>query len=232
MPVSQGGAQELPWARERCHAERVRTPFLALVALALVASGCRVSAKANVNTGKKQDDAFDDEPPPQGSAQADQLPGEYALLGARSDLRLAQDKKTPACSCLAVALGAPSDPAFNWDGQVPAIDAETQLVIALSSEGIACAGAKEEIGVSYWGYRQSGDDVIVIVENARGGRPVTSGAIIPKPLGNGQVYVRPTHKKVPYGNPLSSADKVCKIGNPGPVRTGIVPKQQEEEQDW
>jgi hypothetical protein len=213
----------------------VRKPLFALIALALVATGCRVNAKAsaNLNTGKKQDDSFDEEPPPAGSAQSEQLPSEYALLGARHDLRLAPDKKTPTCSCLAVALGGPADASFVWDGPAPAIDPETQLVVALSSEGIACPGAKEELGVSYWGYRQSGDDVIVIVENLRGGRPVTSGAVIPKPLGNGQVYVRPAHKKVPYGKPLNTADKLCKIGNPGPVRSGTTPKQQqEEEQDW
>lgn len=212
----------------------MRTSLLALLALALVASGCRVnaSAKGNLNTGKKQDDSFDEEPPPQGQSQAEQLPSEYALLGARHDLRLAPDKKAPVCSCLAVALGAPADASFAWDGPAPTVDPETQLVVALSSEGIACAGSKEDLGVSYWGYRQSGDDVIVIVENARGGRPITAGAVIPKPLGNGQVYVRPAHKKVPFGKPLNTADKLCKVGNPGPARTGAPPKQEEEEQDW
>jgi hypothetical protein len=56
--------------------------------------------------------------------------------------------------------------------------------------------------------------------------------VIPKPLGSGQVYVRPANKKVPYGRPLNTTDKLCKIGNPGPARPGPGPKQEEEDQDW
>ncbi len=79
------------------------------MALAFVASGCRVSASANanLNTGKKSEE-FEDGPPVQGQDQADQLPSEYALLGARHDLSLAADKRSAACSCLAVSLGATS----------------------------------------------------------------------------------------------------------------------------
>lgn len=192
-----------------------------------------MSANANLNTGKKASEEFDDEPPVQGQPQADESDSEVALLGARHDLALAPDKKTPVCSCLAVGLGAPNDPSFKWEGPAPAIDGETQLVIAVSSEGVACSGAKpEHLGASYWGYRQSGDDVIVTIENARNGRPFTYGAIIPKPLGNGQVYVKPASKGVPYGRPLVTGDKICKIGNPGPVRKVGVPGSAEEEQDW
>ncbi|MFO0568473.1 MAG: hypothetical protein U0263_22620 [Polyangiaceae bacterium] len=203
------------------------------MALAFVASGCRVSASANanLNTGKKSEE-FEDEPPVQGQDQADQLPNEYALLGARHDLSLAADKRSAVCSCLAVALGSPGDAAFKWEGPAPAIDAETQLVIALTSEGVACDKAKpDQLGASYWGYKLSGDDVIVTIENAKNGRPVTAGAIIPKPVGNGQVYVRPASKAVPYGRPLQTSDKVCKVGNPGPART-IANPTPETDDDW
>lgn len=214
----------------------MRTLLIAVSALTLAITGCRVSASANanLNTGKKKSgEEFEDEPPVQGQPQADQLASEYALLGARHDMELAPDKKTPVCSCLAVALGAPSDAAFKWQGPAPTIDPETQLVIGVSSSGVACAGAKpEHIGASYWGYRLSGDDVIVTVENARTGRPLTSGAIIPKPVGDGQVYVRPAGKGVPYGKPLVTGDKLCKVGNPGPARKVTAPGSAEEDQDW
>jgi hypothetical protein len=57
----------------------------------------------------------------------------------------------------------------------------------------------------------------VLVEAARGGRPLTSGAIIPKPVGPGQVYIAPASKKLPYGQALGGKG-LCKIGNPGGPR--------------
>ncbi len=213
----------------------MRTLLIVVSALTLAVTGCRVSASANanLNTGKKSGEEFDDEPPVQGQGQADDMASEYALLGARHDVMLAPDKKTPVCSCLAVALGAPGDPSFKWQGPAPTIDPETQLVVAVSSEGITCAGAKpDSLGASYWGYKQSGDDVVITVENAKSGRPLTGGAIIPKPVGNGQVYLQPASKAVPYGRPLVTGDKLCKLGNPGPVRKVAAPGSAEEEQDW
>jgi hypothetical protein len=89
----------------------------------------------------------------------------------------------------------------------------------LSSDGQTCKGEpKDSLGASYWGYRISGNDVVVLVEAAHGGRPLTSGAVIPKPVGPGQVYVAPASKKLPYGRPLTGGG-MCKIGNPGGSRT-------------
>lgn len=213
----------------------MRTLVIAVAALAFAASGCRASASASINTGQKQqEESFDEAGPGVVGEGEAALPEELALLGARQDLRLAPDKTTATCSCLAVALGSPNDPAFKWEGPVPAIDPETQLVVAVSSEGVACAEAKEgSIGASYWGYRQSGDDVIVIVENARLGRPMTSGAIIPRPFATGQVYVRPASKAVVYGRPLAAGEKTCKIGNPGPTRSqSATPAQDDQEDSW
>lgn len=224
---------DLPPGREWCDASGVRTLVLAVATLSLVASGCRASASASINTGKKQkEESFDEAPQPLEQNEADPLAGEYALLGARQDLRLSPDKKTPTCSCLAVALGPPNDAAFKWDGPVPTTDPETQLVVALSSEGVGCPEAKPDaIGASYWGYRQSGDDIIVIVESAKLGRPLTAGAIIPKPVGAGQVYLRPAAKGVPYGKPLVAGDKICKLGNPGPVRSTAPAPEPTDEQN-
>jgi hypothetical protein len=211
----------------------VRTVVVTVSALALLAGGCHASASANLNTGKQSDDFNEDGPPPQGEGQSEMAPSNPALLGARHDLRLAKGQTTATCSCLAVALGAPGDAAFTWDNTAPAIDPNSQLVIGLSSDGIDCAVAKpNSMGASYWGYKLAGDDVVVVVENAALGRPVTVGAIIPKPIGSGQVYVQPRNKDVPYGRPLVTGDKLCKIGNPGASRTTGESQPEEPETDF
>jgi hypothetical protein len=154
-----------------------------------------------------------------GSALEDgELSPSRVLLGARHDLKLRSGKGTASCSCLSVALGASRSDGMVWSAAPPALDDSTQLSIALSSEGADCKDEpKGSLGASYWGYRISGNDVIVLVEAARGGRPLTSGAVIPKPVGAGQVFVAPTSKKLPYGHALGGKGS-CKIGNPGPMR--------------
>lgn len=141
------------------------------------------------------------------------------LLGARHDLKLRPGKATANCECLSVALGGARSSGMVWGTVPPEIDDGTQLSIALSSDGQTCKGEpKKSLGASYWGYRLKGNDVVVLVEAARGGRPLTAGAVIPKPVGPGQVYVAPASKKLPYGRPLEGKG-LCKIGNPGQVRT-------------
>jgi hypothetical protein len=141
------------------------------------------------------------------------------LLGARHDLKLKDGKGTASCECLTVALGGSRSASMTWGAVPPDLDEGTQLSIALSSEGQSCKSEpKQSLGASYWGYRLSGNDVVVLVEAARGGRPLTNGAVIPKPVGPGQVYVAPASKKLPYGRPLDGKG-LCKIGNPGQVRT-------------
>ena len=141
------------------------------------------------------------------------------LLGARHDLKLRPGKGTASCQCLSVALGGSRNGGMAWSAVPPDIDESTQLTIALSSEGQACKDEpKKSLGASYWGYRLSGNDVVVLVESARGGRPLTSGAVIPKPVGPGQVFVAPASRKLPYGRPLEGKG-LCKIGNPGQLRT-------------
>ena len=147
------------------------------------------------------------------------IPASAVLLGARHDLKLRAGQATASCQCLAVAIGGSHGSAMLWSGTAPDIDERSQMTIALSSDGQACKGEpKNSLGASYWGYRVSGNDVVVLVEAARGGRPLTSGAIIPKPVGPGQVYVAPASSKLPYGRPLSGSG-MCKIGNPGPSRS-------------
>jgi hypothetical protein len=141
------------------------------------------------------------------------------LLGARHDLKLRPGSATASCECLAVALGGARSSGMVWGAVPPELDDGTQLTIALSSDGQTCKGEpKQSLGASYWGYRLRGNDVVVLVEAARGGRPLTTGAVIPKPVGPGQVYVAPASKKLPYGRPLEGKGW-CKIGNPGQART-------------
>lgn len=181
--------------------------------------GCKASASASLNTSGDIDGDGDEAPDsesfaPAGSAAAPDI----ALLGARHDLRYT-GAATATCRCLATALGQANDAGISWRSHIPEVDPSTQLVIALSSEGLPCPDApKDSLGASYWGYRIAGDDVVVVVESARDGRPVTSGAIIPKPTGNGRVLVEPLGAAVPYGRPLTAGEKRCVLGNPGAAR--------------
>ena len=151
-------------------------------------------------------------------AAASDAASRRVLLGARHDLKLASGNGATRCQCLSVALGTAGDAGLGWSGSVPALDASTQLAIAFSSEGQACQDEpKQSLGASYWGYRLSGNDVVVLVEAARAGRPLTSGAIIPKPVGQGQVLVAPASSRIPYGRALEGKGP-CKIGNPGAAR--------------
>ena len=169
--------------------------------------------------GEMTRSALASQAPNSAETTASDLPASRVLLGARHDLKLKPGKGTASCECLSVALGGARSGGMTWSAVPPAIDEGTQLSIALSSDGQTCKGEpKQSLGASYWGYRISGNNVIVLVEAARGGRPLTNGAIIPKPVGPGQVFVAPASKKLPYGRPLEGKG-LCKIGNPGQVRT-------------
>ena len=134
--------------------------------------------------------------------------GEVALLGARHDVMVAPGTSTP-CSCLAVTIGQPSSPSLVWTGQRPTTDATSQTVIALSSDGVACSEAGP--GASYMGYVKKDGDVIVTVEAAVAGRPITHGAIIPKPDSGKQIYLQPSGK-IPYGKGPSGEAR-CALGS-------------------
>jgi len=204
-----------------------------MAAVLLLCLGCHASvqADANASTNGQGDAELDAEvqkeraaAPPEGTAarktEADSQ-GNRPLLGARSDLALVPAQVGGQCSCLRVVLGAANLGAFRWKGERPSVDDQTQLVVALSSEGAGCENPKGSLGASYWGYRRSGKDIVVYVENAVVGRPIAAGAIIPKPFGAGQVYVAPTSKKVPFGKAADGTGN-CKIGNPGAARTAPV----------
>ncbi len=133
---------------------------------------------------------------------------ETALLGARHDLMPAQGAPQP-CACLAVAVGQPSSSQLVWTGARPVTDPASQTVIALGSDGVPCTEAGP--GASYMGYVKEKGNVIVTVEAAVAGRPVTHGAIIPKPDSGGQIYVQP-HGKIPYGRGKGGEAR-CALGS-------------------
>lgn len=199
-------------------------PVLFVSAFAVVATvaGCKASVDAKVNAGTEEHKADFDEPMDTRSLQGggpEQAPVPTALLGARQDLSYG-GSTTPRCTCLAVAVGQPTDASFQWAGTRPSIDSETQVVVALSSAGVTCdtGGA----GASYWGYEVVGEDVIVVVETAKPGRPIAQGAIIPRPMGSGRIYVRPLDKGVPYGKPQSGAGNRCQVANIGSGSSAAV----------
>jgi hypothetical protein len=140
-------------------------------------------------------------------AASSQGGAEMALLGARHDLLLTSGSPAP-CACLAVALGQPGSPQFSWTGRRPTINPSNQTVIALSSDGVPCTEAGP--GASYMGYEKIAGDVIVTVEAAVAGRPVTHGAIIPKPDPGKQIYVEPDGK-IPYGRGKGGEPR-CALG--------------------
>ena len=200
---------------------RLRVTRAAILALPLLV-GCKASVQAEVHTGSNEQaeeseaqDKLMETPVAPSAAEAPVQ--ELALFGVRQDLSYA-GPTAATCKCLAVAVGQPTDPAFRWSGKPPRTDPEAQVVVAVSSSGIACPEAGERAqGASYWGYEASGNDVIVVVEAAEPGRPVASGAIVPRPPGNGQIYVRPLDKKLPYGRPPSGSGDRCKVSHLTPV---------------
>jgi hypothetical protein len=192
--------------------------------LALLALGCQGSLQADARVsgdGKESDEPIASYNRPLESPQKASAPTEndfthaqYALLGARHDLSYA-GPKTPACACLAVALRDQAvDAAFQWELEAPRLEPSTQWIIALSSNEVPCdAPPTGTLGASYQGYGTEGNDVVVYVEALGEGRPMTNGAIIPRPKPSGSVFIESTNTV--YGKPLDSKSKRCKLAAPG-----------------
>ena len=205
-------------------------------AVTLLGPSCRASVQGDASaevSAERADAELDAEMQNEGAAAPGDegaelvTVGEGPLLGARRDLSVAADRASLTCSCLKLGLGQPSDAAFRWKGTPPTIDSATQLVVGLTSEGMTCAQPKGSRGASYWGYRQSGNDIVVFVESAVKDRPMTAGAIIPKPFGDGQVFAAPAFRREPYGRGPKGEPR-CKLGNPGPPRSSpLLPSENE-----
>lgn len=142
----------------------------------------------------------------------------FALLGARHDFSVRDASSALHCHCVGALLGPPSSGNLTWQGEMPRTKPEAQLMLALVPDANCAGASKDSGGASYWGYRIQGNDVVVLLEDWKEGRPRTLGAIIPKPPEGGQVYLAPRGKNVPFGLPMSGAGDRCALGNPGPKR--------------
>jgi hypothetical protein len=124
-----------------------------------------------------------------------------AVLGVRHDLMLSNAPHEARCACLSVEVGRPDDAKFFWTGGAPEIGVDS-LVVAVGARGIACAGGDPDDRrrrPSISGVEQEGDDILVEVEDLPEGRPLASGAIIPKPGPKGSIYVHPRKGGGVYG---------------------------------
>lgn len=137
-------------------------------------------------------------------------PAQAALLGARHDLSLSEKtarERPPTCKCLAVVAGAPSQAGFVWSAAPPTIDTSAQLVIGFTSAGVPCDKAAPP--ASYMGYEVRDSNVVVRVEGAVEGRPLTRGAIVPKPSSGGKLLFEAT-PGLPYGT-AASGQGACQV---------------------
>lgn len=208
------------------------------------ALGCKASVSADVKASASAHGDFDqqteedavEEPADETSAAApdkDQatLQPALALLGARHDVVLAKPGP-PSCRCLSVSLGQPADPAFKWESKPPLINPSTQLVFAMASDKAACAEAdKSGLGASYRGYVRDGNNVVILIENGYYKRPITLGAIIPRPEADGQVIVQAAFKHVPYGRPLQGEGARCAVPTPAAPAPAPIAQTAAEERE-
>jgi hypothetical protein len=186
------------------------------IALLLALPGCKGSVKAEAkasssgssdvdfDASKKRDEAWESEALPASNSktpastakqESPSSPANATLLGARHDLN-PSGNPAPACQCLVVVAGEPTRAGLAWSGPAPQIDPKTQLVVALTSDQVACSVAAPQ--ASYMGYEQRDDSVVILVEGAVAGRPLTRGAIVPRPMGGGKLLIE-SATNLPYG---------------------------------
>jgi hypothetical protein len=133
------------------------------------------------------------------------------FLGVVHDLSLSPAAaRTPVCQCLAVGYGAPTDPKFAWQGGPPRFEPGT-MAVAIAADGVACSArgfAPARASIS--GVERSGDDIVLVVENVKEGRPVMHGALVVAPAGTGSLLVR-ARRGAPYGAPPGGGAGPCRV---------------------
>jgi hypothetical protein len=177
----------------------VIAPFLLLSALLPACSGEQKSADPNWSSepvekqrALRETEALNQAPTATPAMQT-------ALLGVRHDLMLADGAHTARCNCLAVEVGPAADARFFWTGGAPDTG-DNALAVAIGARGVPCVGGdpEEKRRPSISAVDQVNDDVILEIEDLPDGRPLASGAIIPRPGAKGGVFVRPRDTKVIY----------------------------------
>ena len=141
----------------------------------------------------------------------DGTPDEPAMVGVRHDLMLADGTHQATCTCLSVDVGPAGGAAFFWTAGVPDIGPGA-LALAIGARGVSCPNGpavEADRRPSISAIDQINDDIVIEVEDLQPGRPLASGAIIPKPRGAGSIYVKPRSAKVLYGKGLSGG--MCKV---------------------
>jgi hypothetical protein len=126
--------------------------------------------------------------------------GPTAILGVRHDLMLSNDPHPARCACLSVETGRPADPMFFWSGGAPDINTDA-LVVAIGARGIPCPGGDPDDRrrrPSISAVEQQNDDIFIEIEDLPEGRPLASGAIIPRPGSKGAIYVYPRRGNALY----------------------------------
>jgi hypothetical protein len=211
-----------------------RFAFLAVASMPAFGCAAQVSAHAQATTSGPEEDRRWETPAPaesaapvvtpaaQPSAPAPPPPdiGElptagtsFASLGVVHDLSLRPDAvQGPSCACLAVAWGDPQDPRFAWEAGVPNVD---QGVVAIAISGkVPChwSGGKGKPVPSIAGVGREGDDIVITVEAATGGRPVVRGVLAVQPSSASHLVVR-ARGNLPFGKPAA--------GGPGPCRVAM-----------
>jgi len=193
----------------------------AIAVLLALGSGCRAHAQASaqVNTGTDDDDRKYEVAQPASSAPVSVAPAPQPsppadrtyYLGVVSDLSLARaSTRAPACRCLAVAYGPPADPKFAWQMGPPRVEPGT-MAVAIAADGVACsAPGYAPLRASISAVERAGDDIVVVVENVKEGRPAMHGALVVAPSGKGALVVR-ARLGAPYGAPAGGGQGPCRV---------------------
>jgi hypothetical protein len=197
-----------------------RRLVLAVLGLASARCSANMNVKAEASMSTPEDDRRWEVPE---SGRADAAPPvvvanalvgtDPEAIGVTHDLSLRPEvARTPACSCLAVAYGASNDPRFLWQAGSPRGGANT-IAIAISGD-LDCsatdAKGRRPAKPSIAGVGHEGDDIVLTIEGAEGGRPVVLGAIAVRSAATGAILIR-AKSPLPYGTPVGARSGVCRI---------------------